>query len=394
MDESSTLNLSINDLKTKTFVYKKQVPDILIQIFHEILERAITALQNEKDTPEQKIKLSDYYNVFNKDTQAYDANKFKSLLGLAINENQTFRSKDPVAKFFTYRAQKPTKTDFFQIFQDHLCTQKAYRTTSTVFLQTAAREYIIKIRNQLREIKAEGDAAAALAYKNRDKRAISETKEKTAGQLYQYFTEKLAPLTFQQEQPMLEKLIDEKYSDKAKLKEIKKSSDILVAEFTNYRQERPALDYFIMLFIGYLNKEIDIFEETLRNHKENVHFQLLSLFLLKRIAKSSISDETVIYRKLTDYILTITENHNDDVVFEMIKVAISLNQTLFQPGEEKGISNILSALVNKGFNKVAISILKENPKLNNEGALQNYIRHELTVHYTVRDALLSGLHNY
>ncbi len=386
-------DISISDLKNEAFVVDKKLSNTCIQVFKAILDRAVTDLDSEKSTEENKVKYADYYNVYDKDTQQFDEAKFHSVIAHAFNKSTTFNRKDPVVKFFIYRLQKPTQTEFFLELQDSLCTQKVYRATSTFFLQTATRDYIIETRNKLREIKAEDEKLAAQAHENRDRRVLSEADEKYTIQLYQYFKDYLDKIDHQQERPVISKLIDEKYSDKGRLSDIKNSSDNLLAEFIKYQNPHPVLDYFIMLFIAYLNKDMQVFESALRNFKENTQLQLFSLLLLKRMAKKDLSDEAVIYKKITDLILTISKNYNGTVVLEMIKTAISLNQTLFQAGEEKGIANILTTLVNKEFYNVAIAILKENPDLNNDGDLQNYIKHELTVHYTVRDTLLNALLN-
>ena len=386
-------NLSISDLKNTTFVdmEAKKLSPLCIQLFRIILDRAFESLKEEKSS-EKEINPSDYYNAFDKETQEFDEEKFRSILTLVFNKNTTFKSKNPIVKLFTYRGQKPTKTDFFYLLQDHLCNQQAYRATSNLFLQTAIREFIIEVRDMLRGQKAEDKEAAELALKNRDRRNFSENAQKDAVKLNEYVKSKLDAISYEQEGAVLSKLF-EKYSNQENLNDIKSSEDDLALEFTKYHEERPVLDYFIMLLVAYLNKNTPLFESTLKNPKENVQLQLFSLLLLKRIANKDISDKAVIYNFITRLILTISSNDNPSVVEEMMKIAVSLNQTMFQAGEEKGISNILSTLVNKGFCKVGITILRDNPDVSNDQELELYIRHDLTIHYTVRDALVSELHS-
>ncbi len=392
-EENIADNISISDLKNTAFVdiKTKKLSSICIQLFRIILDKAIEALIEEK-SPEKKVKLSDYYNAFDKETHEFNEEKFKSILTLVFNKNKTFRGKNPVVKFFVYRGQKPTKTDFFYLLQEHLCNQQAYRATSNLFLQTATREFVIDVRNILREQKAENREATALALENKDRRIFSEDAQKNAIQLYQYFKSKLDTIDYEQEEAVISRLF-EKYSVQESLNDIKNSSEDLILEFTLYQEQRPVLDYFIMLLIAYLNKNTLLFESTLKNFKENEQLQLFSLLLLRRMANKNISDKAVIYNMVTKLILTMSSADNEKVVEEMIKTAISLNQTMFKAGEEKGISNILSTLVNKGFTKVGVTILRENPDANNEQELELYIRHDLTIHYTVRDALVSELHN-
>jgi len=383
--------LSIDELKNNSFVdiQAKKLSPIAINLFKMILDNALFHLMEEKGK-EQEIKPSEYYNAFNKETQEFDEAKFTNILTLVFNKNKTFRHKNPIVKFFTYRGQKPTKTDFFYLLQDHLCNQQAYRATSNLFLQTALREFIIETRDKLRDIKAEEREAAAIAAENRERRIFSETQQQEAIKLYQYFKTNLAKIKFDCEEAVIHKLY-EKYSNRDTFAIIKNSQEDLLIEFTKYQEQRPVLDLFIMLLIAYEQKNTTLFESVIKNPKENEQLQLFSVLLIKRIAQKDIADKAVIYNFITRLILTISKNDNPLVIEEMIKVAISLNQTLFHAGEEKGISNILSALVNKGFPKVAITILKENPEVKTDEDLQLYIKHELTVHYTVRDALLSEL---
>ncbi len=70
---------------------------------------------------------------------------------------------------------------------------------------------------------------------------------------------------------------------------------------------------------------IELLEKVLRNHKENNWLQILSLLLLQRIAKKNISDESVIYKQITDLILTVTKDYNSNVVLEMLRTAISFS---------------------------------------------------------------------